>query len=133
MGAFWLSRQLVVLSALTIGRLGNGVIYGDSIWSAIAFGLVGSLGRTACAVLGAVIVTLSAQSRRPKRWAWVVALLYILFAAPRVHYRVAPTTWDSVARVADILWPAVFCVVTAMLIAFRKRKPSQASEPNVAQ
>ncbi len=123
-GAFWLSRQPVVLMSLTIGRLGSGASFGESVLSAIAFGLWTSVGRVACAILGAAIVSLSVSSARPQRWALVVAFLYAVFASPRGHYLLQPTTWDNIARAADLLWPSLFCIATAMLIArFRQNQP----------
>ena len=122
-GAFWLSRQLVVLMSLTVGRLADGVTYGDTIFSAILMGIMLSMGRAVCAALGGTIVTLGGIGSRPQRWAWVVALLYAVAARPRFGGNLT-TTWDRVSQVANILWPAFVCILTAFLIALLRRDSS---------
>jgi len=75
LGAFWLSLQVVVLFAWLFGRLNNRVIYGDGVLDAIAMGVMTSLGRDVAAALAAALVTLSAASQKPERWAFIVAIL----------------------------------------------------------
>lgn len=130
-GAFWLSRQLTVFMSLAIGQLGSGVTFGGSFLGAIAFGLWTASGRIASAVLGAAVVTLAVSSPKSHRWAFVIAFMYVVFAAPRGHYLVQPTAWDNVSRAADLLWPALFCIATAMLIArWKQNRFSRPPSPN---
>ena len=128
-GAFWLSSQLVVLASITLGRVANGITYGDNFVAAIAMGIMDSTGRSVCAAFGAAIVTLAATGVKPHRWAVVVALLYAIAAQPRFHWNNPPTTWDRIWQTANILWPAVVCLITAFLIAkFRRRSSGTAGD-----
>jgi hypothetical protein len=132
-GAFWLSRQFIAPMSLLLDRLGHGLTYGDSIPAAIAMGIMDSNGRALCAALGAVIVMLSVPSARPHRWAYLVVLLYAVAAQPRFRWYTPPTTWDKVSEIANILWPALVCVVTAMLLLRSRRNSAVARSGEVAK
>lgn len=115
-GAFWLSRQPVVLFAWLFGQVTNRITYGYSVGSALGMGVMTGMGRAVCAGFGAAIVTLSAIGVKPQRWAWVVALLYVFAARPHYHWARTPTGWDRLSQGADVLWPAVVCVAVAAII-----------------
>ena len=117
-GAFWLPRQLVVPASLLVGRLFSGLRYGETLFGAVSMGVVLSMGRALCAALGGTIVMLAAVSRKPQYWACVVALLYAVAAQPRFFpWHGQRPAWDRVFQVADILWPAVVCMIVAVSIA----------------
>src|ERR1700756_4601359 len=90
-GAFWISRQTVVLTSWLFGMATNGVIYHDvGVFSAIAIGAMDGMGRAVSAAFGAAIVTFFATGQKPHRWAVVVALLYVLAARPHYHFVTSP-------------------------------------------
>jgi hypothetical protein len=121
LGVFWLSLQIVVLFTWLFGRLSNGVIYGDGVLDAIAMGVMDSIGRAMAAALAAATVTLSATSQKPHRWAFVVAILYVV-RAPTQHWHVSPTAWDRLWQSVNVLWPALVCVVVGVITAKLRRK-----------
>ena len=117
-GAYWVSRQLVVPMSLLFGRLLSMSVCGDSVLAGVSMGIMESTGRAVCAAIGAVVVMLMVQNAKPHRWGWVVAILYVIFARGRffpLHH--PPTTWDRALQTASALWPAIVCVTTALLIA----------------
>ena len=127
-GAYWLSDCLVVLAVFAFGKLTDGIIYGGSMFSAVAMGIVTSMGRAACAAIGAVIATRWAVGPKPQRWALVVALLYMVASRPRYHYVAPPTTWDRVSDAANLAWPAIACVATAGLVGWLRRGSQRRSQ-----
>jgi hypothetical protein len=126
-GAFWLSREPLVLFAWLFGHMTNRITYGDTVGSALGMGVMTGMGRAVCAGFGAAIVTLSAIGMRPQRWAWIVALLYVVAARPHYHWSRTPTGWDRLSQTADVLWPAVVCVGVAAIIARMRQGRSMTS------
>jgi hypothetical protein len=119
-GAFWLSHEPVALVAWPFMLANNGVIYGDSIISAIANGLVSGMGRAVCAGLGATVVTLSAAGEKPQRWASIVAVLYVFAARPHYHWTGSSTKWLLISQGVDVLWPAIVCLAVATIVGKKK-------------
>jgi hypothetical protein len=107
--------------AWLFGKANSGIIYGDSFVSAIALGAMSGMGRAVGAGLGATIVTFSATGLKPQRWAFVVALLYVVAAQPRYHWVRTPTNWDRLSQSVDVLWPAVVCLSVAAIIGWLRR------------
>jgi hypothetical protein len=127
LGAFWLSLQTVVLFAWLFGRLNNGVIYGDGVLDAILMGVMTSMGRAVAAALAAGLVTLSAASQKPERWAIIIATLY-LAKAPTQHWHMSPRAWDRLSQSADLLWPALACAIAAVVTARLRHKWGDAGD-----
>lgn len=123
--AFWLSVWAATLLAWLFGRLSSGVIYGDGVLDAIAMGVMTSMGRAVAAALAAAIVTLSAAGPKPERWAFLVAILYVVDAS-RMHWHLPPRAWDRLWQSVDLLWPALACAVVAVIIARLRHKWSDA-------
>lgn len=119
-GAFWISRQPVVLFAWLVGKVNTGIMYGDSFVAALGLGVMNGMGRAICAGLGAAVVAFWATGRRPHRWALVVALLYAVAARPHYHYVRPTTNWDRISQTADVLWPAVVCLLVAAVIGWKR-------------
>jgi|GEM_PF-1148789 hypothetical protein len=119
-GAYWLSSQLVGLVAWPFAKINSGIVYGGSIVSAIAMGMMTGMGRAVCAAFGAAIVTLLITGAKPQRWAWVVALLYVVASKPHIHWTRSPTSWDRWWQGADLLWPAILCLVVAAIIGKKR-------------
>jgi len=121
LGAFWLSLHVVVLFALLFGRLNRGVIYGDGVLDALAMGVMTSMGRAVAAALAAALVTLAVDAKKPERWAFTVAILYVANAFTQ-SWGMPPTAWDRLWHGADVLWPALVCLVVAVVTARLGRK-----------
>jgi hypothetical protein len=124
-GAFWLSLWTVSLLAGLFGKLNYGIIYSDNLLSAVAMGMMTSMGRSVAAILAGAVVMTSVDSQKPERWASIIALLYVIDAP--VHYGryvVPPTEWDHLMRGVDLVFPGIACLfVMAVLAYFRRRKP----------
>jgi len=90
------------------GKLNNGIIYDDNLLSAVAMGVMTSIGRSVASILAGAVVMVSADSQKPERWASIIALLYVIEAP--VHYgpyNIAPTTWDHLTRGVDLVFPGM--------------------------
>jgi hypothetical protein len=130
LGAFWLSLQVAIPLAYLFGKLTSGIIYIDSIFNTIAMGVMTSMGRAVAAALAAAIVTLSAASQKPERWAFLVAILY-LAKSPTMHWHLPPTTSDRLWQGAGVLWLALACIAVAIVTARLRRKWGDAGSKKV--
>ena len=125
-GAFWLSLWTVGLLGGLFGKLNNGIIYDDNLLSAVAMGVMTSIGRSVASILAGAVVMVSADSQKPERWASIIALLYVIDAP--VHYgpyNIAPTTWDHLTRGVDLLFPGIACLLGVALITHLRRKKAK--------
>ena len=126
-GAYWISVQPVLLLAWLFAKAKPETLYGDSFVAAISLGVMNGMPRAICAGLGAAVVTFAATSKRPHRWASVVALLYVVVARPHYHYVRPATTWYRIAQIADVLWPAIMCLFVAAIIGWKRRDATSES------
>jgi hypothetical protein len=116
-GVFWFWRWTAGLLALLLGRLNDGIIYGDGVFAAIAMGVMSSMARTVAAALAGVIVTFVVAGRKPQLWSLVVAALTVVDAPVRYHWRSPATSWDLLWQSVSLLFPAVVCVAVAFITA----------------
>jgi hypothetical protein len=131
-GVFWLSVLPVGLLSGFFQKLNDGIRYGDSLYSGIAMGVMTSLGRTVAAIIAGVLVTLAVSSRRPERWALVIAALYVVDAPVSFHWEGTPMLFDRLWQSVSLLFPAVACLAAAA-ITVRLRRSSGASPNAVPQ
>jgi hypothetical protein len=134
-GAFWVSLWIAGLLAGPFGRLNDKVVYGDSVLSAIALGIMSSLSRTLAAVLAGILVTVVISSRKSELWALIVAALYVVDAPVRHHWGPPATRWDHLWQSVDLAFPAIACVVVAIITARLRRNrsnPGRVAEPSAA-
>jgi hypothetical protein len=131
-GASWLSLLTVPWLSLAFGKLNSKITY-DSVWfEAIAMGMMTSMGRAFAASLAAVITTTAVDARKPERWALIVAALYLFDAPIRYGARhIAPTAWDRGWQIVDRIWPAVACLIFAIVASrlLTKRTAVRSIEP----
>jgi hypothetical protein len=126
-GVFWLSLWMVVPFGWLFGKLNDRMIYGDSVLDALAMGMMTSLGRAFAAVFAGVLVTLTVAERRPERWAFVIAILYVVDAPVRQHWHLPPTGWDRLWQSVDLLFPGIVCAAAAFLtVRFRRTRNAEA-------
>jgi hypothetical protein len=128
-GVFWLSVWMAVPLTWLSGKLNDRIIYGDSALEAIAMGMMTSLGRAFAAILAGAVVTLIVAGRKPERWAFVIAILYVIDAPVRHHWHLPPTGWDRLWQSVDLLFPAIVCIAAAFMTA-RFRRPRGGVVPN---
>lgn len=133
---FW-SLLVVALGSTTgwpLDKLTSRITYTDTLFNALALGVVNSLDRTLAAVLGGVLVTLVIRGRKSEFWALIVAVLYLL-NAPRPGWVSPATGWDRLWQSVSMVFPAVACIVAAFITASIRRgksKPEHVAEPSVA-
>jgi hypothetical protein len=116
-GVFWLSLWVVRALGWPLGKLNDGVVYGDGVLAALAMGVVSSMSRTLAAALAGVVVTVGVSGRKPALWALIVAALYVVDAPVRHHWGYPATSWDRLWQSVDLIFPAVMCIVTAVVTA----------------
>jgi len=119
-GAFWLSLWMVVPLSWLFGKLDVRIIYGDSVLEAIAMGAMTSMGRSVAAIIAGLLVTFAASGRKPERWAFVIASLYVIDAPVRHRWQLGPTAWDRIWQISDLLFPAFACVAAAVATRLRR-------------
>lgn len=128
-GVFWLSFLPVRLLAGFFQGLNDGIKYGDSLYSAIAMGIMTSLGRTVAAILAGVLVALAVSGRKPARWALVLATLYVVDARVSFHWEAPPMAFDRLWQSVNLLFPAVACIAAAAITA--RLRPSNGASPDL--
>jgi len=116
-GVFWLSLWVAALLGWPFSKLGDGIVYGDSMLSAIAMGVMSSLNRTVAAILAGILVTLTLDHRKSEFWALIVGVLYVIDAPVRHHWSSPASGWDRLWQGIDLVFPAVACIVTAFITA----------------
>lgn len=121
-GAFWLSLWTVGPLVWLFSKLNDKIIYGDSVLEAIAMGAMTSMGRSVSAVLAGLLVTFTASGRKPERWAFVVATLYVIDTPVRHHWHSGPTAWDRIWQTSDLMFPALACVAAAAATRLRRER-----------
>ena len=122
-GAFWLSLWTVPPFSWVFGKLNEHFIYSDNVFSMSIMGVMTSMGRAVSAILAAAIVDVAADSEKPERWAYLIAVLYVVDAPVRYgRWYVPPTVLDHLARGLDQVFPAVACIIGAAVIAHFQRK-----------
>jgi hypothetical protein len=119
-GAFWLSVWTLTPLVWLSSKLNNKIIYGDSVLEAIAMGAMTSMGRSVGAIIAGLLVTFTVDGRKPERWAFVVAALYVIDVPVRHHWHLGPTPWDRIWQTADLLFPALACIGAAVTTRLRR-------------
>ncbi len=117
LGVFWASLWVARLLAWPFSRLNAGIVYGDSVLSALAMGVISSMGRTAAAVLAGVLVTVIVPSRKSELWALIVAVLCVVDAPVRHHWGYPASGWDRLWQGVDLVFPAIACIAAAVVTA----------------
>jgi len=126
LGAFWLSLWAAWIFQLpSYDKLINAVVRDETVLTAVAMGVLSSTGRTLAAILAGILVTLIVSGRKPELWALIVAVLYVVDAPVRHHWGYPATAWDRLWQSVDLVFPAVSCLIAALLTAYFRRKRSR--------
>jgi hypothetical protein len=130
-GAFWLSLMTVVPFALLFGKFTSRFIYGDGVLDAILAGAMESTGRTLAAIFGGLLVLIFADSPKKLRWAFIVAILYVLDAPFRsFHWHIPPTWWDRLWQCVYLIFPAIACAVCIAVADHLRRLRTELERTN---
>jgi hypothetical protein len=126
-GAYYLSVWLYVPLAFVFGKLTQGLTYMGDFNSYVVMPLVIHLPwAIVAAAVGATVVWL-VESDRPVGWAIFPALLFGLLAFLGHHWARPPLILDRLAQTIGALFPALSCVIGA-LVAARRRTTLRATE-----
>ena len=119
-GAYYLSLWLGEPLAFGFGRLTQGFIYSGNFDITVVGPLVMHLPRAlVAAAAGATVVSL-VESNRRIAWAVFPALLYAALGFLAHHWARPPALLDRVAQIVGALFPALACVVGA-IVADKRR------------
>ena len=122
-GTFWISLWVAwVLQLPSYDKLINAVVRDETVLSAFVMGVMSSMGRTLAAVLAGILITVVVSSRKPQFWALIVAVLYVVDAPVRHHWGYPATGWDRLWQSVDLVFPAVACILAAVLTAHLRAK-----------
>lgn len=119
-GAYYVAGWLGVPLGFGFGKLTQGLIYRGDFNGAVVAPLVIYLPWAIVATAAGATVVWLAESDHPFRWALFPALLFGLFGFLGHHWERPPMVVDRVAQTIGALFPAVACVVGA-LVAERRR------------
>jgi hypothetical protein len=123
-GVFWLWLWVAAVLARLLVTLNDGIVYRDGVLSALAMGVMSSMGRTLAAVVAGILITVVVTSQKSELWALVVAALLVVDAPVRHHWGYPATAWDRLWQSVDLLFPALACVLAAVLTAYLRRTRS---------
>jgi len=117
-GVFWVSLSAAwALQLISYDRLINAVVRDETVLTALAMGVLSSLGRTVAAILAGVLVTVIVSSRKSELWAFIVAVLYVVDAPVRFHWSAPAGSWDRLWQGVSLGFPAVACITAALITA----------------
>lgn len=114
-GAYFISGWLGILLSLAFGKLTQGLIYtGDFIGYVVSPIVIHMPRAIVAAAVGATVVWL-VESARPVSWAVPPAILYALFGFFGYHWARPPVFLDRVSQTIGALFPALACIIGALL------------------
>jgi hypothetical protein len=125
-GAYYLAEWLTVPLAIAFGMLTQRMVYTGDFESAVVVPLVTYFPKAVVAFAAGVVVVRLVQSDRPIAWVAFPALLYAILGFFGYHWMRPPELLDRVQQTVSALFPAVACVLGAVL-ADRQRPKSPAS------
>jgi hypothetical protein len=107
----WLATLFFPISHLT-----DGISHDENVIGAIATGFLDSLPQLFATAIAGACVTLTAIGRKPERWAFVVAILYVVSHFLTSRWSVPPAGWwMRTYQWAALLSPAIACVAAATI------------------
>ena|SRR5271165_5589769 len=125
-GAYYISGWLGMPLALGFGKLTQGLTYMGEFNSYFVGPLVVHLPRAIVAAAAGATVIWLVESDRPVGWAFFQTLLYGLLGFLGYHWARPPVFPARVAQMIGALFPALSCVVGA-LVAGRQRATRRAA------
>lgn len=133
-GTFWLSLWVAwVLQLPSYDKLINAVVRDQTVLTALAMGVMSSMGRTLAAILAGILVTVVVASRKSELWALIVAVLYVVDAPVHYHWFSPATSWDRLWQGVNLVFPAVACIAAAIITARLRGRGKKGEAERVAQ
>jgi hypothetical protein len=126
-GAYYISGWLGMPLALGFGKLTPGLTYRGDFNGYVVGPLVMHLPWALVAAAAGATVAWLVESERPIGWAIFPALLYGVLGFLGFHWARPPLALDRVAQTIGALFPALACVVGA-LVAGRHRATRRAAQ-----
>jgi hypothetical protein len=120
-GVLMLSGWMAILF-FPISRFTDRIPHDDGVFGMITMGFLESLPWLFAAAIAGVCVTLTATGRKPERWAFVIALLYVANHLAHSHWSSPPTGSLRLYQWAGLLSPAIACIVAAGITARFRNK-----------
>jgi hypothetical protein len=114
----------LALSFFPISHLTDRISHDDDVIGAIAMGFMESLPWLFATAIAGVCITVTAIGRKPERWAFVVAILYVASHLMRTRRISPPTGWFRTYQWAELLSPAIACVAAALMTARLRNNPT---------
>jgi len=121
-GAYYLSGWLTLLLAIGFGKLTQGVIYSGYFGVGVLQPMVFHLPRAVSAAIAGAVVASLVESKRPIGWAIITALLYMVLGFFGYHWGRPSLFLDRVAQTVGTAFPAIACVVGAVIIEARRSR-----------
>jgi hypothetical protein len=126
-GAYYLSRWLGMPLAFGFGKLTQRIASVGDFNGAVVLPRVTHLPVALLAAAAGATVACLVESDRPLGWAIFPALLYAVLGFLGYHWARAPVILDRVGQTVGALFPALACVVGAM-VAGRQRATRRAAQ-----
>jgi ABC-type amino acid transport system permease subunit len=124
-GAYYIAAWLSMPLAIAFGKLTQGHIYTGDFSAAFVMPLVTNLPKAIVAAAAGAVLAWLIESERPVVWAIFPALLYGVLGFLGYRWARPPAVVDRVKQTIGALFPALACVVGA-LVAERHRARLQA-------
>jgi hypothetical protein len=125
-GLLLLSGWLAILF-FPISHLTDGISHDENVIGAIATGFLDSLPQLFATAIAGVCITLTAIGRKPERWAFIIAILYVASHLATSRWSVPPTGWwMRTYQWAALLSPAIACVAVAIITGRFRHKTTTA-------
>ena len=123
-GAYYMSAWLGMPLALGLGKLTQGWTYRGDFNMYFAGPLIVHLPKAIVASAAGATVVWLVESERPIGWAIFPALLYGLLGFLGYHWARPPLPLDRVAQTTGALFPALACIVGAVVAGRGRAQPT---------
>ena len=120
-GSYYLSWWVAPPLSFLFGKVTGRIHYDGEFAAAVLLPLVVNLAMALVAALVGALIAFLVESKRPVLWALLPAAMYAGSSYFGHTWFQAPTFADRVAQVIGALFPAVSCIVSA-IIGTRQRR-----------
>ena len=127
-GIYYLSGWLAFLFSIVYIKLTNGIIYDGDFGAAVLLPLVEHFPRALFSAAAGVAVYCFVESDRPVLWSLLPAATYAALGFTGYHWARQPMPADRVGQVVGAFYPAVTCVLGAILAKRLPHRPRPAPE-----
>jgi hypothetical protein len=122
-GAYCLSGWLAIPLELGFGRMTQGLTYAGHFNGYIVMPLVVNFPFALMAFAAGAAIVWLVESNSPAAWVVFAAVLYGLFGFLNYHWSRPPLLWERVEQTVGALFPALACLLGAMVTGRRSDRP----------